>query len=245
MSSRSEARVQMSMTGRVVGALLARHDLAVRELVADLLHHDAGRALDGADGERREQERHGATDQQTDEHLGIGHVDRDGAEDAARRVLQRLDRLGRQDLGARDLDEAGEQRHRGDDRGADGEALGDGLGGVAHRVEADHDPLGLAVELARHLGDAGGVVGHRAERVLGHDDAGGGEHAHAGEGDEVQRELRVAAAEPDGGAEGDGDGDDRPHRRLEARRRAGQHRGGGAGLGGVGDLAAPAPSRST
>jgi hypothetical protein len=34
---------------------------------------------------------------------------------------------------------------------------------------------------AGHLGDAGGVVGHRAERVLGHDDAGGGERADAGD----------------------------------------------------------------
>ena len=33
-------------------------------------------------------------------------------------------------------------------------------------VEADHDALGLAVELAAHLGDAGGVVADRAERVL-------------------------------------------------------------------------------
>ena len=110
----------------------------------------------------------------------------------------------------------GEQRHRGDDRRADGEALGDGLGGVAHRVEAHHDPLGLAVELAGHLGDAGGVVGHRAEGVLGHDDAGGGQHAHAGEGDQVERELQVAAAEADGDAEGDGDGDDGVDRGLEA-----------------------------
>ena len=49
---------------------------------------------------------------------------------------------------------------------------------------------------------------HRAEGVLGHDDAGGGEHAHAGEGDEVERELQVAAAEGQRHADGDGDGDD-------------------------------------
>ena len=46
------------------------------------------------------------------------------------------------------------------------------------------------LELAGHLGDAGGVVGDRAEGVLGHDDAGGGQHADAGEGDQVERELR-------------------------------------------------------
>ena len=59
----------------VVGLLLARHDLAVGELAADLLHDDAGGAADGADGERREQERHRAADQQADEHLRVGHVD--------------------------------------------------------------------------------------------------------------------------------------------------------------------------
>ncbi len=58
------------------------------------------------------------------------------------------------------LDERGEQGDGGDDGGADGEALGDGLGGVAHRVEAHHDALRLTAELAGHLGDAGGVVGH-------------------------------------------------------------------------------------
>ena len=35
----------------------------------------------------------------------------------------------------------------------------------------------------------------RAEGVLGDDDAGGGQHAHAGEGDEVEGEREVAAAE--------------------------------------------------
>ena len=59
----------------VVGLLRAGHDLAVGELAADLLHDDAGGAADGADGERREQERHGAADQQADEDLRLGDVD--------------------------------------------------------------------------------------------------------------------------------------------------------------------------
>ncbi len=109
-----------------------------------------------------------------------------------------------------------EQGHRGDDRRADGEALRDGLGGVADGVEAHHDALRLAVELAGHLGDAGGVVGDRAERVLADDDAGGGQHAHAGEGDEVEGELQVAAAESDRRGDRQGDGDDGAHRALEA-----------------------------
>ena len=69
----------------VVGLLLAAHDLAVGELVADLLHHDAGRAADGADGERREQERHGAADQQADEDLRLGDVDRELRQPGSRR----------------------------------------------------------------------------------------------------------------------------------------------------------------
>ncbi len=64
---------------------------------------------------------------------------------------------------------------------------------------------GLAVELARHLGDARRVVGNGTERVLGNDDTGRGEHAHTGEGDEVERELDVAAAEADRHRERTGD----------------------------------------
>ncbi len=45
------------------------------------------------------------------------------------------------ELVAGGLDEAGEQGDGGDDGRADGEALGDGLRGVADGVEADHDPL--------------------------------------------------------------------------------------------------------
>ncbi len=58
---------------------------------------------------------------------------------------------------------------------------------------------GLALELARHLRDARRVVGDGTERVFRHDDTGGREHAHAGERDEVQRELEVAAPEHDRG----------------------------------------------
>ena len=51
----------------VVGPLLAGHDLAVGELAADLLHHDAGGAADGADGERENRNGTGAADEQADE----------------------------------------------------------------------------------------------------------------------------------------------------------------------------------
>ena len=59
----------------VVGPLRALHDLAVGELAPHLLHDGAGGAADGADGERAEQERDRAADQQTDERLRVGDVD--------------------------------------------------------------------------------------------------------------------------------------------------------------------------
>ena len=140
------------------------------------------------------------------------------------------------ELGADRLDESGEERHGGDDRRADGEALRHGLGGVADGVEADHDPLRRAFELARHLGDAGRVVGHRAEGVLGDDDAGGGQHAHTAQRHQVEGELQVAAAEGDGDPESDGDGDDGVDGGFEPRRDARQHGGGRPGAGRLGDL---------
>ena len=134
------------------------------------------------------------------------------------------------------LDVGGEQRDGRDDRRADGEALGDGLRGVADGVEAHHDPLGLAVELARHLRDARRVVGDGAEGVLRDDDSGRGQHAHTGERDQVERELQVAVPEHDSDADGRRDGDDRPDRRLEPGADAREDRRGRPGAGRGGDL---------
>ena len=88
----------------------------------------------------------------------VGDVDRDLVEHAASALEQLVDLDLLEGLLGGGLDEAGEQGDSGDDRRTDREALGDGLGRVTDGVEADHDPLGLAVELARHLGDAGRVV---------------------------------------------------------------------------------------
>ena len=121
-------------------------------------------------GERREQERHRAADQEPDQDVGL--VDPDPVEDeagAAQRLLERT-----------------EQRRGGQDRGGDGHALGDGLGGVAHRVQAAQDLRGPALELAGHLRDALRVVRDGAVRVHGDHHAHRGEHAHAGERDEVE-----------------------------------------------------------
>ena len=70
----------------------------------------------------------------------------------------------------------------------------------------------------------GRVVRDRAEAVFGHDHAGRGQQPDTGEGHQVEGELDVAVAQPDGHADGDGDGDDRPHRRLEADGDTGEHR---------------------
>src|SRR5258707_1359522 len=67
-----------------------------------------------------EEDRGGPADQQADEGLGIGEVDRDLRE-------ERRSGLARVELPAGGLDERGEQRDRGDDGRADREPLGDGL----------------------------------------------------------------------------------------------------------------------
>jgi hypothetical protein len=77
--------------------------------------------------------------------------------------------------------------------------------------------LSFPLELTGHLGDAGGVIGHRSECVLRHDHAGGGEHPHAAQGNEVERELEVASSQDHGDTDRPGDGEDRPHRGLEPR----------------------------
>ena len=99
----------------------------------------------------------------------------------------------------------------------------------------------------RHLGDAGGVVADRAEGVLGDDDAGGGEHAHAGEGDEVERRTACEPPRPPGWRVATRRRRHRPgsapptRRPTPCRRGAGEDRGGRAGLGW---RRSPSPGRS-
>ena len=148
----SSAGVASSTLGRrgadgddpaVLGLLGVVHDPGMLAELAPYLEHDgAGRTADGPDGQRREEEGDRAPDEQPDEGGRVGHVDLDDRE----QLLP--GRMQTRYLIADGLDERGEEGHRGDDGGADGHALGDGLGGVAHGVEADHDPLGLAGELA-------------------------------------------------------------------------------------------------
>ena len=196
----------------VVGATLAPHDGAVGELPSHFLDHHSRRATHRSDGQTGEHEGDRATDEEADESGRIGDVDR------RLRQGEQLRSFGDEpELTCDRLDESSEEGHSGDDSRSDGEPLGDRLGGVAHCIEADHHFPGFAMELTGHLGDAGGIVGDRSESVLGDHDTGRSEHPHPGQGDQVERELDVAAAEEDRNAEGAGDGDDGPHRRLETR----------------------------
>ena len=84
-----------------------------------------------------------------------------------------LSRLGCKELQV--VGVGGEQHQRAEAGRADRVALGDGLGGVADRVERVG---GVAhfLRQAGHFGDAAGVVGDRAEGVERDDHAGEAEH---------------------------------------------------------------------
>ena len=119
-----------------------------------------------------------------------------------------------------DRDEGGEEGHGRDDGGADRDALGLGLGGVAHRVQVGQDLPGALVAaglllfhlvlVVAHLADAVGVVGDGAEDVHGDRVAGEGEHADARHGDAVGDEDGRRAGVDEHGQE-DGDRDHAQH----------------------------------
>ena len=213
---------------------------ASRNCFAAFLHDQEGGAADGADQHRAEEERHGAADKEADEHhrvgdgelAGLGHILGGGH-------LADLVFAAHGD----DRDEAGEERDGGDDRGADRDALGLGLGRVAHGVEVGEDLAGALVAalllflhrlgVVAHFADAVGVVGHGTEHVHRDGVAGQREHADAGHGhaigDEERRGARVAEV-----GEEDGDGDDDHHgdRAFIADRKALDDVGGVARLAG-------------
>ena len=91
----------------VLGLLGVVHDARVlAELAAHLEHDGAGRATDGPDGQRREQEGDRATDEQADERRRVGHVDLNDREQlGSRRVQARK-------LVADRLNEGGKERNR-------------------------------------------------------------------------------------------------------------------------------------
>ncbi len=131
-----------------------------------------------------EQERDQAAEQQADDDVGVGEREIDGH---ALEVLEggraRLVRLGDEEVEVGGV--GGEQHQRAETGRADRVALGDGLGGVADRVER----VGRLADFRRqagHLGDAAGIVGDRAERVERHDDAGERQHGGRRDGDAEQ-----------------------------------------------------------
>ena len=93
-------------------------------------------------------------------------------------------------------DEGTEERQADEARGADGEALADGGGRVAGRVERVRLLAHRRVQLA-HLGDAARVVAHRAVHVDGEGRREVGEHPEGRERDAVKARDRVGA-EDDG-----------------------------------------------
>ena len=120
----------------------------------------------------------------------------------------------------------GEQHERGQARGTDRITLGYRLGGVAHRIEGIGDVSHLGRQF-RHLGDASGVVGDRAEGIQRDDHPGHRQHARRRDGDAV--EIREFERAPDRCA----DRNDRPcggfHRNAESGDDVGRVTGGRGG----------------
>ena len=159
----------------------AFHDPRDAELAAHFFHHLAGRAADGADGKRAEQPGQRPAQQQADETPSypatLIPVITGSAE-------LRLDP-------AYICDERSEQADRGNHSGGDGNALGNGFGGVAHGIQVGHDLAGfksifILHIVPGHLADAIGVIRDRPVEVHGHIVAGVAEHADADHGHRIQ-----------------------------------------------------------
>ena len=138
------------------------------ELAAHLLDDRAAGAAHGLDRQRREQAHHQPAEQQPDEH--------------GRFVDAEVDEVP--ELQLEFFLEAREQHDRREHRRADRVSLRDRL----RRVPDGIEPIGDFAHLlgqVRHLGDAAGVVGDRAERVERDDQARQREQPHSGDADAV------------------------------------------------------------
>ena len=139
--------------------------------------------------------------------------------------------------------EGGEEQEARQRGGAHGVALGDGLGRVAHGVQAVRDAAHVLARARVHLDDAAGVVGDGPEHVHSQHVHGGGEHAHGGHGRAEEaacgltgRHEAGGLAEVVSGEHGGGDGEHGQAGRLHAHREAGDDvgavaRGGGLRVG--------------
>ena len=165
-------------TGGVIGLLFALEDAGERaELAAHLRDHLLRGARYGVHRERGEQEREHGAEEQADDDLRFEHIDQGQS-----------DRLRIGD----------EQRERGQRRRADGKALADGCGRVAHGIEPVGDRAHGRVQTG-HLRNAAGVVRNGTVGVHGNGDAGGREHADGRERYAVQarRDERAADGQTD------------------------------------------------
>jgi hypothetical protein len=95
------------------------------ELTADFVDHRAAGVADGLHGDGGEQVGQQAADEQADDDVDVGQVEGHG-------FLAAALHLEFHDVG-------GKQHQRGQTGGADGIALGDGLGGVADRIQGIGD----------------------------------------------------------------------------------------------------------
>ena len=191
--------------GAVVRAALAlQYAGYLPELAADLLYHLIGGLGHRVHGESGEGKGQHAADEQPYDHIGGEQVD-----------------AGQLHLGSI----GDEQGQGGEGGGADGKALAYCGGGVAHGIQLVRYLPDAAVQPA-HLGNAAGVVGNGAVGVHRHGDAGGGEHAHGGQGYAVE-----VAGDAIGYIDAHADEHYGHPGAAHAHRHAADYGGGGAGLG--------------
>mmetsp|Transcript_103610 Transcript_103610/g.298401 ORF Transcript_103610/g.298401 Transcript_103610/m.298401 type:complete len:434 (+) Transcript_103610:257-1558(+) len=189
---------EFALGGDLLDGLEERHALGIlhlAELPAHFLDHLGGGLAHGHHGERAEEKgQHGAEQ-------GAGEEDRVRNLEGQRGAVRGL------------LLEGGEQRERGEHRGANGEALAHGGGGVAEGVQGVCLRSDLGAKTG-HLGEAAGVVRHRAIGVRGQGDGQRAKHAHRCEGDAVLAELAAELVANDYGDDKDNrrqDGADHTH----------------------------------
>ena len=189
----------------------------------------AGGAADGRHGDAAEQVGDEAAEQQADDDVGVGEREI-GVHALEVGEGGRACGIGLVDEVLQVVAVGRKQHQRAEAGRADGVALGHGLRRVADGIER----VGGAAHLlrqARHLGDAAGVVGDRAEGVERDDDAGEAEHGRRGDRGAEQAGERV-------GRENAADDDERGQRgRLERHGEALDHVGAVARHGSLGDRA--------
>ena len=203
---------------RIIGIGLALHQARdLTELTAHLQHHALGRAAHRVHGQGGEHEGQAGADEQAHQHHGVHQGE----------VLEGHIRAHFLDL----LDVGGHQSQSGQGGGADGEALAGGGSGVAQGVQCVCALAHLGLQ-AGHLGDAAGIISHRAVGVGGQGDAQSGQHTHGRQRDTVQAHAGAgrAAAEEEGQQDAHRHDDDGHCGGQHAQTQAADDDGGGTGL---------------